>query len=418
LHVNLSVLKQTFMKNTHPQQVGFFAVFCFLSLFSSTIFAQVGIGNTNPAESSILDIRDNNNDKGILIPRVDILDLTTKAPISTPTIAESLLVFNTNTTTGKGFYYWNGTLWVQLSAAVPTGDNWSLLGNATTNPGTAAGQNYLGTTDAQDLVIATQGTERMRVLANGKIAVNKNPYQTPFPYDLFVAYGEADATAIRGYAGSGASIGVWGENELGGRGVNGTSRTDTGIGVFGSNGNGNGVGVQGVAFDNGIGVQGMVNSSSTGYAVFATGNTGSSGTKSFVIDDPRDPANKILKHFSIESNEVLNIYRGTEVFGTNGSVVVELPGYYDAINKNASYQLTPVGASMPNLYIEREAMDGTFIIGGGIAGKKVSWTLTAERNDPYLQQYPENRKTELDKGKKRGSYLMPGLYGQPMKKSF
>ncbi|MEM0519115.1 hypothetical protein [Aequorivita flava] len=80
-------------------------------------FSQVGIGNTDPAESSLLDINDSNNDKGILIPRVDIADLNTQAPITTTTIEESLLVYNTNITTGKGFYYWSGTNWIRIQAS-------------------------------------------------------------------------------------------------------------------------------------------------------------------------------------------------------------------------------------------------------------------------------------------------------------
>lgn len=400
-------------------QVKAIAICGLFSLFSYNGFSQVGIGNTDPDPSSFLEIGDGGDDKGILIPRVNIVNLDdSTTPVSSPSI--SLLVFNTNTSTGPGFFYWSGSVWTPL-AGTTAGPNegWALEGNAGTTPGT----NYVGTSDTEDFIIATNASPRMRFLQNGKIAVNANQYQSPFDYDRFVVYGGEDEAAIRGYAGSYSgsgfqSVGVWGENEQGGRGVTGTSREDSGIGVFGSNGSGNGVGVQGVAFEHGNGVEGSVNTWSNGYAVFAIGNSGSSGTKSFVIDDPRDPANKILKHFSLESNEVLNIYRGTETFNANGSVVVNLPDYYEAINKNASYQLTPVGGAMPNLYISKEVNDGTFVISGGIPGKKVSWAVTAERNDPYLKQYPNNREVELDKGEKSGKYLMPDLYGQPKEKGY
>lgn len=160
----------------------------------------------------------------------------------------------------------------------------------------------------------------------------------------------------------------------------------------------------------GIGVEGTGN----WYGVFSSGNLGASGTKTFLIDHPEDPANKMLRHFSIESNEVLNMYRGTDVFDAEGRAVVNLPDYYNSINKNPSYQLTPIGAAMPNLFIESEVNNGQFIIGGGIPGKKVSWQITAERNDPYLQQNPEEREVIVDKeGERRGKYLTPQLYGQP-----
>lgn len=178
-----------------------------------------------------------------------------------------------------------------------------------------------------------------------------------------------------------------------------------------------GIGVEGVGGY--IGVVGYDNSgfgNPFSFGVLSFGDIAATGGKSFVIDHPSDPANKILKHFSIESDEILNIYRGTEVFDSNGNVQVQLPDYYDLINRNASYQLTPVGAAMPNLYISKEIENGVFNISGGVPGKKVSWTLTAERNDPYLQQNPQKRENVVDKGDKRGKYLMPGLFNQPDEK--
>jgi len=72
----------------------------------------VGINSTGavPATSAMLDVSSVN--KGVLIPRVDITDLSTAAPVSSP--VSSLLVYNVNTTTGKGYYYWDGTKWVKL----------------------------------------------------------------------------------------------------------------------------------------------------------------------------------------------------------------------------------------------------------------------------------------------------------------
>ncbi len=49
---------------------------------------------------------------------------------------------------------------------------WSLSGNAGTTPGVAANQNYFGTSDAQNLILATSATERMRILSTGNIGVN------------------------------------------------------------------------------------------------------------------------------------------------------------------------------------------------------------------------------------------------------
>lgn len=85
-------------------------------LATSSIFAQVGINTTTPAAGSMLDVT--STDKGILIPRVDILDLSTIAPI-TGGSTQSLLVYNIGSATQAGFYYWNvaTTEWVSLSPA-------------------------------------------------------------------------------------------------------------------------------------------------------------------------------------------------------------------------------------------------------------------------------------------------------------
>lgn len=47
------------------------------------------------------------------------------------------------------------------------GNAWELLGNT----GTTAGTNFLGTTDAQDLVIKTNNTEKMRVTSGGQVGI-------------------------------------------------------------------------------------------------------------------------------------------------------------------------------------------------------------------------------------------------------
>ena len=75
-------------------------------------FSQVGINTTEPHESSVLHLK--SSDKGFLLPYFNITDLNLKSPVISPTIAEGLLAYKTNTTTGKGIYYWDGTKWSGL----------------------------------------------------------------------------------------------------------------------------------------------------------------------------------------------------------------------------------------------------------------------------------------------------------------
>lgn len=150
------------------------------------------------------------------------------------------------------------------------------------------------------------------------------------------------------------------------------------------------------------------------YGVFANGEIGGSGTKTFLIDHPLDPENKLLRHYSMESSEVLNLYRGSATFDNKGRATVEMPEYFEAININYTYQLTAIGAAMPNLYIAQEIKNNKFEIAGGVPGKKVNWVVYGERNDPYLQKYPEKRKVVLNKKEhERGKYYRPELFDQP-----
>jgi hypothetical protein len=148
------------------------------------------------------------------------------------------------------------------------------------------------------------------------------------------------------------------------------------------------------------------------YGTFSLGNTGATGVKAFTIDHPEDPENKVLRHFSIESNEVLNLYRGVVTLDGNGEAIVELPSYFDLINKNFSYQLTAIGTPQQP-YVLTEIVGNTFEVAGA-PNTKVSWTVYADRNDEYLQQYPEAGATVVQKtGERQGKYLNPELYGMP-----
>jgi len=80
----------------------------FLVLFCIS-YAQVGIGqNVNTfSTSEVLKISAPN--KGVLLPNISIPNLNSPLPVTLP--ASSLTVYNTNATTGKGFYYWFGGKW-------------------------------------------------------------------------------------------------------------------------------------------------------------------------------------------------------------------------------------------------------------------------------------------------------------------
>jgi hypothetical protein len=154
------------------------------------------------------------------------------------------------------------------------------------------------------------------------------------------------------------------------------------------------------------------------YGVVSFGDFGGTGAKYFVIDHPNDPENKYLRHACIESNEVLNHYRGNVNADINGNAVVSLPDYFHDININFSYLLTAIGSPAPDIHVSKEINDeGKFEISGLKPGQKVSWTVEAERNDLYLQNNPDVRNMEPNKRTDAiGKYVWPSLYNQPANK--
>ena len=91
----------------------------FFLLLVTPSFAQVGIGTTNPDDSSALDVTAPN--KGLLLPRVALSGTTDTTTIASPTV--SLMVYNTATAGTSpnmirpGYYYYTGTQWERLNTS-------------------------------------------------------------------------------------------------------------------------------------------------------------------------------------------------------------------------------------------------------------------------------------------------------------
>jgi len=244
-------------------------------------------------------------------------------------------------------------------------------------------------------------------------------------------HGSCDSgTGVRGYSTHG--FGVEGDS-TNGFGVSGKSTNSTGVfgvstsstGVHGTSGTGPGVhgesasgtGVVGYS-THGIGVSGY---NPTGHAGYFSGNVQVTGTinksaLTFKIDHPLDPANKYLSHSGVESPDMKNLYDGVAVLDAQGEIIVELPLWFEALNQEFRYQLTPIGAAGPNLYIAEEISDRRFKIAGGTAGMKVCWQITGSRKDAYAQANPivvEQEKSATE----RGRYLHPEVYGHSQEQS-
>jgi len=273
-------------------------------------------------------------------------------------------------------------------------------------------------------------------------------------------YGESysGGSGVHGYSESQAGYGVWGENDST-AGVVGYSQNDGVSGVC----SGGGVGV--AAFGEGPGAGGVFASSKTGVAITAFAPVGPalvassqgdttailyggdtqiganlnvafmthtkdaevehslevkgqayivtllSPLKLFRIDHPLDPANKYLLHASVESSERKNLYDGVVRLDRRGEAVVQLPRWFEALNREIRYQLCALGAPSPELHVRRELRNGKFQIGGGRAGQRVCWQITGVRQDAMARRHPM-RVEQKKPASERGFYQNPEAQGK------
>lgn len=161
-----------FYKQSYTYGLVLVLFLCPLSLFS-----QVGIGTTTPDESAILDITSSTGDKGLLIPRVNITDLSTQAPIS-GTIANGLLVYNTNATTGVGFYAWDGAVWEQIQTGAADIENlYNSNGDLQANRTVNLNGNSLNINAGSNIGLQVAANRRIRFGAYSNTTFAGNPTQ-------------------------------------------------------------------------------------------------------------------------------------------------------------------------------------------------------------------------------------------------
>ena len=151
------------------------------------------------------------------------------------------------------------------------------------------------------------------------------------------------------------------------------------------------------------------------YAGYFDGKVHVAGTLSksagtFKIDHPQDPANKYLYHSFVESPDMKNIYDGTITTNSKGEATVELPNYFESLNKDFRYQLTAIGKFAQAIVLE-EIANNKFTLKTSIPNVKVSWQVTGIRKDAFAEA---NRVVvEEDKqGDEKGKYLHPELFGK------
>ena len=241
--------------------------------------------------------------------------------------------------------------------------------------------------------------------------------------------GDGSSTGVEGVSGSGNGVqgsstnangvqgksdyrfasGVYGENLQQGWGVAGRSTADDPLGlqaaVFGEtyflntrNRNPNGLAghFRGAVHITGmLQVDGLVNKTAL----------------AFKIDHPLDPPNQYLLHFGVESPDMMNVYNGNVSTDAEGNATVELPGYFEALNRDFRYQLTPIG-EFGQAIVAEEVKDNRFTIKTDKPNVRVSWQITGIRQDAWANAHPMEVEVEKPEGE-RGNHLTPEEHGQP-----
>jgi hypothetical protein len=125
---------------------------------------QMKIGN-NPTQihkSSILELE--SNQQGLLLTRISDFSAINTA-IGADNVDGMVVYFTGTTEDGPGLYMRKDNAWIKIASAADAAKNWSLKGNADTDPAT----DFIGTTDNQPLIFKTNNTSRLTLTADGKI---------------------------------------------------------------------------------------------------------------------------------------------------------------------------------------------------------------------------------------------------------
>ena len=211
-------------KNYFAQAV--FLLFFATLFFSNSLSAQVGIGTSDPDPSSVLHIQSAN--KGVLLPKVDLENLTDKNTVHNPT--EGLLVYNKRDDNSrdlrKGFYIWDNEKWDKVEnqsdiddimeeiderfKELEDGSGWMLNGNE------LDGDEFLGSTNEQPIVFKVNNEKQAQFGIKDRIAIGRNAVvsgERGFAIGYSAAVSTNDGYAYgRGSSASGNDVYAYGYN--------------------------------------------------------------------------------------------------------------------------------------------------------------------------------------------------------------
>jgi len=347
-------------------------------LVAFSLNAQVAINTdgSSPDASTMLDIQSSNS--GTSFSNLDIADMSTAAPVTSP--KTGLIAYNTNSTTGPGLVMWTGTEWVMFELE---GINWALLGNA----GTSVGTNFLGTSDYNSLAFRANNTERMRVQRDGRVSVNSTG---GFSTSTFYSLASDDDNAIDANA-AGTGAAVYAQQTGNGNALHGYA-DGTGRAVYGYQ-NGSGYAVRGYNAGTGTGVIGRANKDTSyaiwGYNVDASGTgllaSGGNYSGSYLTDGTgvagSGPDGVYGKGKDSDGTGVIGTGNdGDSTFtitGGSGGAFTGAYGVYGKVDNNSTGTgVVGVGNNIPSFSVTTTGSGGAFTGQEGVYGKGIAATGT------------------------------------------
>jgi hypothetical protein len=371
-------------------------IFCVLLLFPFSITnAQVGVGNTNPQATldiSATSTTSPSNNDGILIPRMNAFPSTPGAT------RDGMLIFYTGTgASGKGFYYWDGTLsnWIFLTAG---GKN--TLDQAYDEGGAGAGRIITADNGALQIdgndgfqVTGTHGNGDNISLSGGGTRMFFNPRKSAFRAGRVTSIQWNNAN-VGDY-----SFAVGWDNTASGEYSNALGRTNTASGAY-SNALGRG-NVPSGAYSNTIGrgntasgeyaIAGAFSNTASGNASLAIGNTNIASGDFAVALGFQNTASGFRSFASGSSNQASGF--ASSAIGFNNSVSGlaatvfgngnTAPSAFEFVVGRFNTSYTPSNANNSN------TSDRVFTVGNGLSSTNRSNALTIYKsgrmniNDAY-----------------------------------
>jgi hypothetical protein len=223
--------------------------------------------------------------------------------------------------------------------------------------------------------------------------------ENPFAQTPAIEAQSLVGTALEAQTINGIGVDAFGNTGVAGGSLANPDPSDprVGSGTFGYSNLG--AGVYGASLG-GVGIEGLA--SQVGWAGLFHGDVFVEGTlfkfvSLFSIDHPLDPERKVLRHAGVESNEYKTFYDGVAQLDRRGTARIRLPRWFEALNRDIRYQLTPLGEAAPNLHVTEEVRNNAFAIGGGRPHQRVCWQVTGIRHDRWAEANP----LQVEAAKKR-----------------